>query len=115
SATMVLRRLTEEPIEIEKIDTTAVSKMVTFSFAERPQAQWTRPDRAEYLIEAKLADHVLPGKQLEIFTLYVKCKRFPWMKCGAQANVKAFYTVTPTRLNLPPPGKGPPAEIAIAA
>ena len=106
--TMVFRQLTEERVELKEIKPYAnASESVEFSFAERPQDQWLRPDRTEYTITARVREDVSPGKLSIRFALHTTCKRLETLNATVTAKVESFYTIVPSR---PPMVRNYPAR-----
>lgn len=97
-ATAVLRPLQDEVVGIEKVEPLGDLDMAGFTFAERPEAEWTRAGFPEYVIAATLEDHLIPGAHEQLYKVHLKCKRVPFLTCKATAFIDAFYHLSPTTL-----------------
>jgi len=96
--TILLRQLTDEPIEIKNITSMARNQALELSHEPRPKEQWLDPNKPEYNIHAKLADYVPLGPFSGRFTILTTCKRRAEIPVTVTATVTSWYSITPARM-----------------
>ena len=97
--TMVLRQLSDEPVEVTEIMSFgAASKGLELAFEKRPEGQWASPGRPEYAISVGLPADAPLGGYTGRFAIKTTCKRVKQITCSATAKITSFYSIQP-----PPP------------
>ena len=96
--TLLLRQLTEEPIEIKNITSMARNQSLELSQELRPKEQWLDANKAEYNIKVKLADYVPLGPFSGRFTILTSYKRRAEIPVTVTATVTSWYSITPARM-----------------
>jgi len=97
--TMVLRQLSDEPIEVtEVMSFGAASKGLQLAFEKRAEGQWATPGRPEYAISVGLPEDAPLGGYTGRFAIKTTCKRVKQITCSATAKITSFYSIHP-----PPP------------
>ncbi|HUW60169.1 MAG TPA: DUF1573 domain-containing protein [Candidatus Bathyarchaeia archaeon] len=96
--TILLRQLTDDPLEIKNITSMARNQSLELSHELRPKEQWVDPNKPEYNIHVKLADHVPLGRFNGRFTILTTCKRRAQIPVTATATVTSWYSITPARM-----------------
>ncbi|MCX5768915.1 MAG: DUF1573 domain-containing protein [Candidatus Hydrogenedentes bacterium] len=96
--TVLLRQLTDEPIEIKNMTSMARNQALELSNELRPKEQWADPNKAEYNIHVKLAASVPLGPFSGRFTIVTTCKRRGEVPVPVTAIVTSWYSITPARM-----------------
>jgi hypothetical protein len=96
--TILLRQLTDQPIEIKNLVSMARNQSLELSHEPRPKEQWLDPNKAEYNIRVKLADSVPLGKFSGRISIVTTCKRRAEVPVTVTADVTSWYAITPARM-----------------
>jgi hypothetical protein len=118
--TVLLKQLSDEPVDILELrPLTSKGADLELSFAKRPQAEWSAPNRPEYVITVRLPAELSPGTLNGGFAIQSTCKRLPSFPCSVRGNIKAFYSLGPAKQLIVRsgvrPGQGGTASTTIMA
>ncbi len=95
--TILVRQADTLPLEMKGVELSSQGiKGVELSYAARPKETWSAPDKAEYLITAKLTPEVRPGDLFAGIRILTNIER---LKSGVMTSltgkVNTFYRVSP--------------------
>lgn len=120
---MLIRQLQEAPLVISEVRSVAAhtvseeSPDILYAFEQRPEAEWSDPEKAEYWIAASLTPLVPPGPIQRYFSINTNLERMALMPGRLKGEVKAPYRIVPAfpqpLVLHDPTGRKPVASIKI--
>jgi hypothetical protein len=100
-AKIIVRQVQEERLVLEGVDGTAgkepgpFTSDMTFSYVERPEAEWATPGKAEYEITATLSPDAASGTFTYSMYLKTNIKRLPFYPVYVRAIIEPPYELSP--------------------